>query len=390
MIDLKRALTLVLALGCGKRDSQGLPPASDWEPSANASVAGARADPVDDPRARFVRCFAAEIMQAPEAANAMTIFARTAPAREVRAVVGSIARDAQGLSEGERAKVLGEAAWALAEVGASDDARAIARGCTALLQDGQGGRLTCLAVLGRLDTIAEARVAATQPMMLDAIAFGAAVARRDQDARVIVAEIEGDPAAKLYVRSAIHLKTRAALGDVAYVTAALAAQTGSALLLDAGAVVEGGAHRRNDAVMHAGVAALARATDVTTSAKARALLGAAGTAAAAKSRVAVDDAIAQFEQLGAEARVGLELVPVAVYATLGDVAEARRRFGPGGDAVDRQMFTAGLAAISGQWDDLPARVPANAVLAADLWGHALAAKLDPARAGRVLDTFCPR
>jgi hypothetical protein len=142
--------------------------------------------------------------------------------------------------------------------------------------------------------------------------------------------------------------------------------------------------------MRVGIAAIARATGVTPQAKAVALLGAAGTAAAAKSRGAATDAVAAYEALSAEARRGRDLVLVGVYASLGDFAEARRRLAMQDGSPDHAMFAASLAADTGRWDELGAQVSPEPVLMASIWADALHAKLDPDRAARVLDTFCRR
>ena len=388
-------MAATLLLGCnGERAQERVPPPSDRPargPVATAP-AGATGVAAPDDTARFTACLLAELIVDPQgSANALRVFARSAPAADARRVIGAIVDRADRFPARAQAKLLGEAAWALADAGDLDAARAAALLAAALRPDGEGGRLTALATLGRVGPVTDAEALATGPMTLAVVAFGAAVGGHRQDAARLRAGIEADPTAMIFVRSAVHLKLVAALGDVPAITRALGEPLDP--LLDGGAVVEGGAHVGNAQVMMAGVAALASARGVAPRAQARALVGAAGTAAAAGHLSVVEAAIAAFDALPATARGGLELAPAVSYITVGAVDQARARMaaaGPTATAEYRLMFAAGLAAADGGWSELPPRIPAVPALTTDVWGRALTAKLDATSRARVLDAVCPQ
>lgn len=115
--------------------------------------------------------------------------------------------------------------------------------------------------------------------------------------------------------------------------------------------------------------------------------------------------MAAFDELPASVRSGLQLATAVVYATLGDIDEARRRFAAGSaaaDPVDRAMVRATLTAASGAWDRFPLRVDgAGALITADVWSRVLQsgagrpATVEGQRSGmdgtsraRVLDALC--
>ena len=393
------AVTLVMVMGCrGDKPKPGLPPAKDWHGvdtgGATNTGSGSARPPAGDDAERFTACLFDQLAVDPlGSANALSIFARAAPAADARRVIGAIADQADRFPPGAQAKILGEAAWALADAGDLDAARKAATRGAELPPDGEGGRLTALAVLGRIGPVADAAARATDMMTRDVVAFGAAVGGHRDEAAQLRAQIEADPAAALFVGSAIHLKLVAALGDVAAIKRALADRGAPQLLLDAGAVVEGGAHVGNEAVMMAGVAALTEARGVSPSSQALALIGAAGTAANAPSLPVTDAAVAAFDALPLTARAGLELAPAASYVNAGALDKARARLaahGGSATAEDRMMFAAGIAAAAGAWNELPEQLPPVPVLNADIWGRALAAKLDATTRARVLDAICPR
>ena len=343
---------------------------------------------------RFARCLATEIAKEPGAfANSLEIFARHAPHDDARAIIMMIAASTASLPKPAHTKILGEAAWSLADVGDTEGAKQLALACAEHPDDGGGGRLSCFAVLGRVGAIADARKLDSGPMWLDAIGLGAAIGNRTAEAKQLRAELDKPALHALVELSAVHLKFIAALGDVATLRAALdkvAAVHTSSLVIE-GAIVEGGARHHDDKVMLLGIAAI-DASGANPSAIASALVGAAGTAAAAGSKAATADALRRFSALPVTARAGLELVPAIVHITLGDAATARKLAAEPiktTDPVDREMFVAGLAAASGAWSELPAHVPPNAVLIADVWSRALVAKLDAATSARVLDAICP-
>jgi hypothetical protein len=383
-------IAFAIAVACrGSSEPQGLPPASSWGTNEIVNAPSAPAAPAATPR--FTECLARRIAKTPmQAANALRVFARVAPAAEARAFVRAIADRAEALPPPARAKVLGEAAWALADAGAMDDARAVAAKGAALPPDGAGGRLTALAALGRVGAIADALALADDVMSRDVVAFGAAVGGHRAEAARLRAQIEADPVATYFVHSAIHVKTVAALGDVAALTKELADRAAPTLLPNAGAAVEGGTYAHDKRVTLLAIDALAEARGVPGERQAIALVAAAGIAAAGGDRDAVVAAVAAFDRLPATARGQLDAAPAVSFAVVGAIDEARRRLAKSPvDALDRAMIGATIDAVAGRWDSVPRQLPPDAVLAADLWGRALAAALDAPTAARVLDAICP-
>lgn len=388
---LVRAAALVSAVALGAcRDEPDA-----FEPTDFAAVAPVASETLlARDREHFTRCFVRALAADPvDGASAFGVFARRAPAAEVVALVTSVRARMAELLPHAHAKILGEAAWALAQIGAVDDARAAALAGAALRPDGMGGRLTAFATLGRLGAVEEAeRLAEGDLLLRSAIGFGAVIGGHHEQARRLRAGIDADASASLFVRSALHLKLVAAMGDRPALEAALADRASPDLLLDAGAIVEGGAHAGHGEVTLIGVRALAEASGASPHDKASALVGAAGTAASFGDRRAAELALAAFDALPPSARVGLELVPAVVLASLGDVAAARRRFEAGvasARARDRAMFEAGLSAMAGEWDRFPQSVPAaSAVLVADVWSHALAGEIADDTRARVLASLC--
>jgi hypothetical protein len=99
------------------------------------------------------------------------------------------------------------------------------------------------------------RLAKGDLLLCSAIGFGAVVGGHREEAWRLRAGIEADATASLFVRSALHLKLVAALGDRAGLEAALAERASPALVLSAAAVVEGGGYAGDSEVMLIGVRA---------------------------------------------------------------------------------------------------------------------------------------
>src|SRR5262249_5529781 len=100
---------LAASIGCRDHGKQGLPPANDW--TGGTSKGGAK--PERD-EARFDRCFVQIVASDPLASAAgLRVFARHAPPADAKRVIAAVVDVVPRIPMAARAKVLGEASWAL-------------------------------------------------------------------------------------------------------------------------------------------------------------------------------------------------------------------------------------------------------------------------------------
>jgi hypothetical protein len=346
----------------------------------------------------------------PEAhARTLGVIARTAPADAAREILLQIVEGAAGFAEHHRPKVYGEAAWALAGLGARSDASRIAALALRLPHVADGGTLTAIAAAARAGDLAAAeRAAGDDVMRLDVAAYGAAVGGARDKAAALRRKVEANPIAVAYVRSAIHLKTLIALGDRAAAERVLRESTRP--LFDAAAVAEAASQVRDPqaiALARRTILAVAAAqgpipaTSVAPVAAASpansriptALLGVAGNAAAAGLRAELDETAAALAPLlpglPTAAREDFTSGLALSYITIGDAPRARELLSQAVRHADAWMFQQELASLEGRWDAIQRRPGGQPLLAASVGARAIAAKLDPAAVHRVLDAICP-
>jgi hypothetical protein len=332
-------------------------------------------------------------------AHALGIVARTAPADAARDVLLQIVRGAAAYPEAKRPKVYGEAAWALAALGAKREAIETAALALRLPHSPDGGTLTAIAATARAgDLAAAARAAGDDVMRLDVAAFGAAIGGARDKAAAWRRAVEQNPIASAYVRSAIHLKTLVALGDRAAAEQVLRQSTNP--LFDAAAVAEAAGEARDPQAMAlarrtilASVPATGAGAPAAAPRAAAALLQIAGVAAAGGLRAELAESAAAMApylaQLAAPAREDFTLGVAVAYATLGDAKRARALLPLAGRHEAAWMIDQEVAALEGRWDAIRRGARWVPTLAAAVWGRAAAAKLDDAAMARVLDALCP-
>ncbi len=383
------ALALAAAIaGAGCRDERkpGLPPASDWNQAPQGAPRQAPAR-----QGGFAGCLLQLLGRDPSAnAHVLGIVGRTAPAGAAREVLLEVVRGAARFTEGQRPKIYGEAAWALAKLGAKPEAARTAALALQLPHVADGGSLTAIAAAALAGDLAAAeRAAGTDMIRRDAAAYGAALGGERARAQAIRRAIEADPAAVHYVRSAIHLKTLVALGERAAVEQALNASTNP--LFDAAAVAEAGAQAGD-----AGALALARRTILAAPEGPRtasSLLQVAGSAAAARLRAELDATAAALApilaRLPAETREDLSLGLALSYVTIGDPAAARPLLAQAGRHPARWMVGQEIASLEGRWDAIVPGAGGEPLYVAGVWARAAAAKLAPEAMARVEAALCP-
>jgi hypothetical protein len=349
--------------------------------------------------AGFAACFARHLGADPIGhAHALRVFARRAPDPHGGDLVVAILQQIDKLPAKARSKVLGEGAFGLAQLGRHAEAKAVALRALALPPDGVGGTLTALAALAYAGDLDGALAyAGTDAMRLDVVAFGAALGGKREAAQKLSTQIETAPENVFYKASAIHLKTRVALGEHAALEKALTERTGEPRLFDAAAVVEAAAMSRDARAMALALGAIHATTDVTPRQRVRALLGFAGNAAVGGQRSLLDDAMRALDRelagagasLTADERSDYALGAVAAYVTIGDHAIAAQRMTKVERHPAKAMLAQTIAGLAGKWDAITPGTFTDPAMMAEVWAAVLRANPDDATRARVLSSLCP-